>query len=223
MAYQMIHLEIAYRLLERMNLKDARKEFILGSIAPDSVHFRKPYRVEDKIHTHFFEGCGQWGNPDDYELWIENMKAFWNKYGSNENDVKMRMFILGIYVHGLTDYYNDVLVWREVLNKYVPPMTGDEFRNSFYSEAQLIDKWLFQNSENTDEICKLLIAADEIDLDDYIYADDLKRMKKHLLENQYNLSEGIDISNYKYYTLGILKDFIKVVTDKVFEIICSEV
>ncbi len=45
MAFQMIHMEIAYRLLQRIPQIVNAAEFILGSVAPDSVHMNPDYNI----------------------------------------------------------------------------------------------------------------------------------------------------------------------------------
>ena len=49
MSYQMIHMEVAYRLLEQIPLIENAAEFILGSVAPDCVHMNPDYNVAIKI------------------------------------------------------------------------------------------------------------------------------------------------------------------------------
>ena len=56
MSFQMIHMEIACRVMERLGLTEGREAFLLGSVAPDAVHMRPDYTVESKIHSHLFEG-----------------------------------------------------------------------------------------------------------------------------------------------------------------------
>lgn len=222
MAFQMVHMEIAYRLMERLEIEHGREAFLLGCVAPDSVHFRFPYKVEDKIHTHLFEDCGPWGDTQDYERWIENMKAFWEKYGRKEQDVSRKSFLLGIYVHCLTDYCNDKLIWRTLQNKFIPPMTDAEFKNAFYREAQQVDKWLFQNSEHTEEICRLLRNSTEFDLDGYLLAQDIRKMKTHLLENQYHFTEKVIVDGFKYYQAERLLGFVDEVTDYIVHFLDAE-
>ena len=77
MAYQMIHMEIAYRLLKRIPQISNAAEFILGSVAPDCVHMNPDYNVNMKVRTHMFEGCGQWGDTQDYQLWKRNINSFY--------------------------------------------------------------------------------------------------------------------------------------------------
>ena len=39
MSYQMTHLEVAYRLLDKYKWIKVKPDFLLGAIAPDAVHF----------------------------------------------------------------------------------------------------------------------------------------------------------------------------------------
>ena len=55
MSFQMVHMEIAYRVAEMTGIKE-RAAFILGSVLPDSVHMRDDYSIEQKIMSHLFEG-----------------------------------------------------------------------------------------------------------------------------------------------------------------------
>ena len=77
MAFQMIHMETAYRVMERLGISACRESFMLGSVAPDAVHMRSDYTLEKKIHSHLFEGCGPWGETRDNERWLRNMDRFW--------------------------------------------------------------------------------------------------------------------------------------------------
>ena len=217
MAYQMVHMEVAYRLVGRLGLNVFAEQFILGSVAPDSVHLREPYKVEDKVHTHLFEDCGPWGEPEDYERWMANIESFRDSFVRPETDPKMRMFTLGIYVHCLTDHYNDLLVLRRQQKMFMPPMTADEFKAALYGEAPLLDKWLFQTSPHSKDIRRLLEQSEDTDLQPLIFAGDLAKMKRHLLDVQYNLTEPIDVSGFKYYPAGLQMEFLDKVTDKIFE------
>lgn len=68
MAYQMIHMEIAYRLLKQLSMVENGAEFILGAVAPDSVHMNQNYEVGMKVSSHMFEFCGKWGDTQRNHL-----------------------------------------------------------------------------------------------------------------------------------------------------------
>lgn len=212
MSFQMTHMEIAYRVAERFNITDGRAEFILGSVAPDCVHFRDDYVIEHKIHSHLFEECGPWGDTHDYDRWLSNIDKFWEEKVTNEQDIKKKMFLLGYCVHCKTDYYNDTIIWRGLQRVHIPPMTVEEFKEEYYPEARLIDKWLYQNSNNTNDIRDLLNRSEVYDFENYIYAKDQNTLKNHLLNVQYNVPT-VDPEGYKYYTREKIIKF----TDKVTE------
>ena len=217
MSFQMTHLEIAYRVAKKLGLSENLEQFILGSVASDSVHFRDGFVIEHKIHSHLFEECGEWSDTQDYERWMQNIGDFWDKYGASEKDARLKAFILGICAHCVTDYCNDRIIWRALEKQYIPPMTRDEFRSVYYPEAQTVDKWLFQNSPNAKEIVTLLKASEEVDLGDFIYARDQVKMKEHLINVQYNLPEPLDVSAFKYYPADKILWFVDTVSERVFE------
>ena len=76
MAFQMIHMEIAYRLLEQIPQIENAAEFILGSVAPDSVFMNPNYDISMKVPSHMFEGCGEWGDTQDYVRWMKKYRRW---------------------------------------------------------------------------------------------------------------------------------------------------
>ena len=216
MAGQITHMEVAYRLIDRLGIDEGKEEFILGSVAPDSVHFDEDY-LSKKIHSHLFENCGPWGDTQNYENWIINIKAFWHKYVVNEKDNIRKAFYKGIVVHCLTDYWNDLLIWRALQKEMIPPMTYDGFKEAYYPESNRIDRWLYQNIDEADEIMELLENSRETDFEDYVKKVCMTRMKRHLIDEQYNLPEPIDVSGYKYYKADMIRSFVRKVPDMILE------
>ncbi len=214
MASQMIHMVIAYKLIEKLGIEAEKEEFILGSVAPDSVHFSDDY-LPRKIHSHLFENCGPWGDTQDYDNWIANIRAFWDKYVVDETDNTLKVFLLGIVVHCLTDYWNDLLIWRALQKKMIPPMDNDSFKEAYYPESFRIDRWLYQNFQSADEIMKLLEDSKVFDFEDYVKANEISKMKRHLIDEQYNLPDPIDVSGHKFYPTEMLHWFIEEVPDRI--------
>ena len=207
-------MEIAYKLIDRLAISENIEEFILGSVAPDSVHFDEDY-LSKKIHSHLFENCGPWGDTQNYDNWILNIKAFWNKYVVKEKDNVKRSFYIGIVVHCLTDYWNDLSIWRALQKEMIPPMTIDEFKEAYYPESTRIDRWLYQNIDDADEIMELLENSHETDFEDYLKAECIKKMKRHLIDVQYNLPDPIDVSGHKYYKADMMRQFVREVPDRI--------
>lgn len=207
-------MEIAYRLLNQWDWITSHADFLLGSVAPDSVHMRPEYRVEDKIHSHLFEGCGIWGDTDDYERWIRNIQLFKKQYIEEETDNNKKSFMMGIYVHCMTDYCNDIMLWRKIQKKYIPPLKLEQFREIYYPEARGIDQWLYQHSENTVKICNLLAEGRAYKVGDLLNIEDIELQRKHLLYKQYE-TEAVDISQYRFLADKIIEEIINKTVEKI--------
>ena len=216
MAGQITHMAVAYNLMEPLSVHEAKEEFILGSVAPDSVHFAEDY-LPKKVHSHLFENCGPWGDTQDYDQWIVNIRAFWNNYVLPEKDTAKKMFYLGITVHCLTDYWNDLIIWRALQKKMIPPLTYDGFKEEYYPESTRIDRYLFQHLDNADKIMELLKNSKEADFEDYLRKIDLTKMKDHLINVQYNLPDPIDVSAHKHYTRDMVFWFVDEAAKRVLE------
>lgn len=223
MSLQMIHMEIAYRLLQYLPQVKHPAEFILGSVAPDAVHMERgaarlaaDFDVTGKVRSHLFEGCGPWGDTQDYEQWKRNIETMFEKVAVVETDPARRDFELGIGVHCLTDRWNDIRIWRVAQSLYLPSMAFAEFRDSFYREYRKIDRWLYQNSAHTAEICALLADAEVFSVEGLVNREELESLKKYLLTVQYNV-ERVDITQNHFFTAGRIEDFMTFVVDDIRE------
>lgn len=203
----MIHMEVAYRLIQKWDWIKYPAEFIVASVSPDSIHMNDNYQVEMKVRSHLFENCGPWGDTQDYEQWIRNIKNFWNERGSNCLDEKTKSYVAGVCVHCLTDRCNDLDIWRRLQKQYIPPLTMQSFKEEYYPEAAGIDLWLFQTSPNKEEIVELFKSGECLELDGLLKSEEIEKQKQHMLEIQYN-KEKIDIADYKYLSSDFLMNFI---------------
>lgn len=243
MSYQMIHMEVAYRLLGRLTGIENAAEFILGSVAPDSVHMASDYDINQKITSHLFEGCGEWSKTQDYGRWLKNIHQFYDVFSAkdanselpdsflngqclnsnldrqrqNRDETGFRDFALGICVHCLTDYCNDVKIWNIFREKYIPPMKPEEFREAFYQEARGIDRWLYQNSRHTGPIREMLSKARAFDIGGFVRKENIEQQRNHLLKVQYAV-DTVEISGYHFLTAEVLRDFIDSSVNDIAEI-----
>ncbi|MDE5866821.1 MAG: hypothetical protein K2H31_09515 [Lachnospiraceae bacterium] len=208
MAFQMIHMEIAYRLLEQISQIENAAEFILGSVAPDSVHMNPHFEIGMKVQSHMFEGCGKWSDTQDYVRWRSNIENVLHKYTDTGKSTVYRDFVFGLCVHCLTDYWNDIKIWRNLQKEYIPPMEFTEFREAYYPEARGIDLWLHQNGKNTKSIMEMLDRSVAFDIVGLVNKDDIEKQKEHLLNVQYNV-DTVDISKYRFLSADFLEDFIE--------------
>lgn len=216
MSFQMIHMEIAYRLLPYLPQVKHPAEFILGSVAPDAVHMALHYEVGRKVKSHLFESCGPWGDTQDYGRWRHNIAAFYEGSVAKEAESARRDFALGICVHCLTDYGNDLKIWRKAQSVYLPSMPLEDFKDAFYREYRSIDRWLYQNSEHTAAIRELLAAAEAFVFEGLTDREELERMRKHLLCEQYD-TDTVDITQNRFFTKKRLEDFMAFAADDIRE------
>ncbi|WP_029066854.1 zinc dependent phospholipase C family protein [Lachnobacterium bovis] len=213
MAFQMVHMEVAYRMLKYMPDMKYKEDFILGSVAPDSVHMETVYKVEDKIDSHLFWGCGPWAKTTDSEKWKNNILDFWEK--SKEIKDVSREFLMGYAVHCLTDYCNDLNVWIALKNKSKIP--EEELKKLFYPESRGIDQWLFLNSPNAKNIMELLEKGRAFSIENKVKKEMIEKEKLHLLNRQYktdltdevraNLRDEI-VNNYRFVPPEFMEKFL---------------
>ncbi len=214
MAYQMIHMEVAYRLLEQIPQIENAAEFVLGSVAPDSVHMHPDFDITMKIISHMFTGCGKWSDTQDYQRWRSNIKSFLGSVIDEKERTDYRDFGIGLCVHCLTDYWNDINIWRELQKKYVPPMKLEVFREDYYKEARGIDRWLYQNSKNTENIREMLSTAKAFDVGGLVKRVYIEQQREHLLNVQYDV-DTVDVSKYRFLSGDIIEEFIDFVVDDI--------
>lgn len=220
MAFQMIHMEIAYRLLERLPQLENAAEFLFGSVAPDSVHMNPAYQVDMKVKSHMFAGCGQWSDTQDYRRWVQNIEQVFRETVCGSEAKAYRDFAAGMCVHCLTDYWNDLKIWRTLQRRYIPPMKLEEFRGAYYPEARGLDWWLYQNSPNTPAITKLLAEAAAIEVAGLVKKEDMERQRNHLLHIQYQV-EAVDISEYRFLSADSMEAFVEATVNEIGETVLT--
>ncbi len=214
MSFQMIHMEIAYRLLASFPQIGHPAEFILGSVAPDAVHMNPHFDVNTKVKSHLYEDCGPWGDTQDSGQWRRNIRAYFERGVVSEAEPARRDLALGICVHCLTDHWNDIRIWKEAQRVYLPTMAFAEFRENYYREYRCIDWWLYQNGKNTAEICRLLADAVCFSAEGLVDGAELERLKKHLLCEQYDV-DTVDITRNRFLTIERIGEFMAFTVDDI--------
>lgn len=81
MPFTMIHLHVAMRAAGSKTEK--KEEFLLGSIAPDAVHYLPDYTSSYKCRSHLLPDGIPWGTCEgrNNELWEENIRKFCSTMG----------------------------------------------------------------------------------------------------------------------------------------------
>ncbi len=206
MPYPMIHLETAYRLSDQYDWIEKKGDFLLGSVAPDAVHFHERYDVHQKEISHLWD-CGPiWGVTLEREKWLNNIRTFWKQHKKVIN----REFIAGYCIHLFTDWMNDQRMWAPFREKIIAGADYNEiYANSKYrEEAYGFDQWLYRTNAHTKIIWEFLSEGQAYELTGYIQADDLARQKQSLLTEQYSGQKEYDIGQYEFYTKEAIDSFI---------------
>ena len=219
MAFPLTHLCVAYRILEKIdsleNLKlsdlrggllnlssaRARQKFMLGSIAPDAVHYRTGMvgaqmacigATKKVVHL-----CPisdeRWGQVTDNDGWVENVRAFLQE---NSDDA----FAVGYAVHILTDIFVNKGIWREFKTKH-PNEAARGYKSDYYRDMRNIDFRIYNEFFKDSDIRNLLQDAVPQDFMGLITADELRDLRDNLLYVAYkDVPENVDTSDCVYVT-----------------------
>lgn len=138
----MIHEEVAYFLSKKINKNSYN--YFLGVLAPDAPNTYGFGKKEDRWLAH--------QRKKDYNEWRKSLKEFYQKEKNNyEED-----FLLGYYIHILTDIVYDDFIYLKVREKiiedgYSTEESHDIMRNDMdkYYFKEISDIKEILNKENT--------------------------------------------------------------------------
>lgn len=207
MPYPMTHMEIAYRLLGVYDWIRQPGDFILGSIAPDAVHFHDVYEIPLKEKSHLWDCGPKWGVTVDSQRWKDSICRFWKQHRNDEN----RDFAAGYCLHLLTDWLNDRRMWSPFREQILQGADYDRIYgdSQYRREAHGYDQWLYQNSPHTEKVWELLESGRAQGLEGLIWARDLERQKKSVLTEQFAQKEKRDIAGYVYFGRERIEEFMR--------------
>ena len=217
MSYQMIHMEVAYRLLDKFCWIKNRGDYMLGSVAPDSVHFYPEYNIYLKENSHLWNYGPRWGMTVESDKWRDNILEFWEEHKNCEN----RDFIAGFTVHILTDWINDRTVFAPFRERIRSVDEYDNVYTIYAHEAYGSDQWLHQQSEHTSDIMKLIAQGQPCSISGCVVDEDIECQKEHLLTKQYAGKDAVDISSYQYCTEEVTWNFINECVDVIGELLAE--
>ena len=206
MSYQMTHMKVANDLLKHYKEIENPKEFLLGSVAPDSVHMASDYDIGRKIQSHLFEKCGEWSNTQDHVQWKNNIIQFWENH-KNKVSQKEKDFLAGVCVHCFTDYCNDLNNWIEMKKKYEEIMGQEEFIKIYRTEVFQMDQWLYQSEKDAEKIIEQMAQGEPFTMDGLLKKEEIRKQQKHLLEVQFQ-SSPINLSNFEIFSKEYYLKFI---------------
>lgn len=216
MAYPMAHLCIAYNIVNTTPQIKKPGDFMLGSLAPDSVHFRGNYDSDMKKLSHLCVGSEKWGEITNNQEWLENVLSFLKE---NEH-AKNIDFIYGYCAHILTDVQTNEKMWipfksanKDDLKKGVGNIYGKETYD--------IDYDLYLQHPQRAIIWKMLENAIGYDIENIVVGNEIDKMKESILHNQFVNRESGDLSLNKYVMLINMKEFISAESQYIKKILYS--
>ncbi len=217
MAFPMTHMHIAYRLISSLPWIQDVSTYMVGSIAPDSVHFRDDYSGEIKSISHLFKYGPSWGVTVDNEGWKKEILDFWNSNREKEN----LDFLTGYVVHILTDWMNDVYVWqpfrdnyqtvtyeKTVFDKGRTEQAFNQDFNQFRKDLFVMNQWLYAHDDRSEELLSLLNNGKRLEYIGLINMADLDKAIDSLLFEQFGHSSDYDDKECQFYTRKVMNDFI---------------
>lgn len=181
----MIHEEVGYFLSNKLNKNSYN--YYLGLLAPDSPNTYGFGKKEDRWLAH--------QRRKDYNEWRNSLKEFYKKEKDNYDED----FLLGYYIHILTDIiYDDFLylnVREEILKDgYSLEESHDIMRND-------MDKYYFNEIE---EVKNILSKENETFEINGINKELMSKWKDKVLEEFTNKNESIYITKELINTLNEL-------------------
>lgn len=174
MPFTMIHLHVAMRAAGSKTEK--KEEFLLGSIAPDAVHYLPDYTSSYKCRSHLLPDGIPWGTCEgrNNELWEENIRKFVIQWaGVVEKD-----FILGYAVHLLTDLFNNVHVWTPLRSGGLVD-TSQGMESVYHRESVRMNTYLTCQMTERDGIREALEKAEPLSIPGIIGIPEIMKMRQH--------------------------------------------
>ena len=213
MPFPLTHLCVAYRMLEQLP-SPAPEQFLLGSIAPDAVHFRAEFTnaTQDFIGqakkvTHLCPISDEkWGRVTDVDGWLEYVRIFLH---ANRKDP----LAVGYAVHVLTDIYNHISIWTNFITNY-PDEAAKGYTSDYYRDLRNINLRIYREIFTDSKIQKHLQNSTPQDMPELVTAAEILADRNSLLYTSYtDAPESVDTSNCFYITYEQTLDFINDAAD----------
>lgn len=202
MPFPMTHLIIARNILNATSQVKNHSQFMLGSIAPDAVHFRPDFESDMKKVSHLVVGDERWGWVTDNTGWKENVLTFLSFMKDEDPD-----FIMGYCAHILADIKHNIEIWTPFRIEHEHELRSG--RSALHMEAVEVDFELYKDCPDRPTMWELLERAQPIDISGVVDASDIDRARAHLLHKQYEGRKPADMSGYRHVTVKRMTDFVE--------------
>lgn len=196
MAFPLTHLIVAMNMIKSHNIED-EADFLLGSIAPDAVHYRKSFVGasmseigQAKKISHLCPVSDEkWGSVTDNEGWQSCVKMFLQEHEKTS-------FRVGYATHVLTDIFNNKTIWNDFRTNH-PSEAIKGYKSAYYDDLRHIDTLLNDNRAVIELICEKLAQAEAVGITGLVSSDEVEAIKQTMIYEYGNVPQ---IGNYdKFY------------------------
>ena len=203
MPLPMVHLGVAKRLSEKMNIEDL-PSFYLGAIAPDGIYTRVGFTREQKLRNHLI--------PEGRQRTVGDILDFLKDH----SDTCDNSFILGYTVHVLTDQLYNESVYKVYLYRYDnDPSPVQDKTWAYYNDTDIVDFELFAKVDWRAEVWDHLEESRGVTVMGYITAEEAEAWRDRTL-HWYDSGESEHKNPVKYITLDDELRFIESAACKIF-------
>ena len=220
MAFPLTHLLVANELIKTAPwlVGDEPELFLLGSIAPDAVHYREGLVGasqlgigEAKKITHLCPISDEkWGQTTDNIGWEKRAKDFF--LSNTGGDVGASSLSAGYAAHVLTDIFTNMGIYHNFRTNY-PGEAAKGYQSDYYRDLKNIDIRLYHEIYKSSGIANALANAVAQDMPGLVSADEIHAIRDNLLYEYYNSEVARTDTDYMhaeyiYVTYGEVLEFI---------------
>ena len=215
MSYAMTHLAIAKEVNDLLDIAVDLPQFYIGSIAPDSVHFRDNYNGEMKKKSHYCPNIKPWGNistAEECNQWLDYALQKLKAQKKPHTD-----FYWGCFIHIISDVWNT----RENFIHYKNWCTRENVpADAYFSEQKNVDQTMYKTVPWRDEVWKYLSEAHGESFNTVIKANEVEKYKDYIFSTCNN---GIVEPVYSKVLLTIKSNnnFIKRSAQAIANLVCD--
>lgn len=180
MPFPMMHLHIARAMRKTLPDRFDPALFYLGSLAPDSVHFRENYTGDYKLASHVCIDTWKWSESTENETWEAHVLDFFTQKQSTVEP----SFLHGYCAHILAD-----IAWNESF--WIPFKKSNAIDSTSYlgsgmhQDCYEIDTLLYEQLPGKGEIWRLLDHHPGYEIPGVVSKKETERMIQSLLQEQY--------------------------------------
>lgn len=194
MPWPMVHFAIALKVMDSF----PSPHFLIGSIAPDSIHVRENATRKEKGFTHLVEEDGTLPS-------VAKLTSFAMEYLSKNTGAEWKQFVLGYFAHLYAD-----LRWTETLySDFDQNYVGDRntMRQTYNKEVSQIEFYLMSSVEQTDRVLLELKQANAFTIEPFLTQTEIETYRDQKLAWLNSVQNEPKI-NPVYFKEEIVRNFI---------------